>query len=142
MKTDSIGNEPSFGIRYRNKRLWNKETLKIFENSELLKEIDKKYPSATARLRKYSEGDEYNLWHTMFLEIALTPKKIYKWGLASVNPADPPKQLAEILKSLTLEQVEQKSMSIFKNCSVKNSNFKIFNLIYENFSRIFNRNNI
>ena len=135
MHTYSLGNEPSFGIRYKNKKFWDKKTLKTFEDSELLKEINKKYPNATVSLRKYSEIDEYNIWHMMFLEIALTSQKIYSWGLASLDTISPSIQLVKKLNSLTLSQIEKKAIT--NNNSTQNNKLNILNTIFNKFLRIF-----
>ena len=81
-------NQPNFGIRYRNLKAWNKELFNTFETSELVKEIDRKYPKAKVNLIKFT-GEESiansEIIHPLVMDIQLAKDKFIHRNNESKN---------------------------------------------------------
>ena len=102
-------NQTGFGIKYVNKNAWNKEVLQSFENSNLLKSINEKYPKAEVHYMKMSGEDSIansEMIHTLLMDIKLDDKKFFRWTLSSHNENVPEKELAKSLKTMTIEDVD------------------------------------
>ena len=73
MYISKIDYAPNFGVNFINKANCNKRFLDAFENSKLVKEIDKKYPEAVAKYIKVAEGDmadaDVNFHSTFFISL-------------------------------------------------------------------------
>lgn len=105
-------NQPNFGIKYLNKKAWNNDVLKAFENSKLLKGIDKKYPEAEVYYIKISENESLintELVHTLVTDIKLAKDKFFRWNLSSYSENVPEKHFIKDLSKMTLEDVENRS---------------------------------
>ena len=114
MQVRIVDNQPAFGIKYVNKNSWNPNVLEAFEKSNLLKEIDTKYPKAEVSYCKKSVK-EGSMWkskniYTTFLDIILEPYKNFRWNIASYKENLPDKLLAEALQTLSLKTVEKQSV--------------------------------
>lgn len=112
MKIEQINNQPSFGIKYLNKSAWNPTVLKTFENSKLLKNIDKKYPSATVTYKKIYEEDIFGSepTHTLVAVFNLAKNMIYRWSLSSYRKDIPEKNFIDFINSTTLSEIEFKAV--------------------------------
>jgi len=106
-------NQTNFGIKYINKQTWNKDVLKAFEKSKILKEINDNYPKANVKMLKIS-GEESianaEILHTLIMDIELTKNKLFRWHLSSHAENVPEKNLIKDLETLTLNQVEESSV--------------------------------
>ena len=106
-------NQPNFGIKFVNKNAWNKEVLKVFEGSKLLKDIDAKYPKAELHYIKMS-GEESmindELIHTLIMDIKLAKDKLYRWTLSSHKEYAPEKELIKDVPNMTLKEIENSSV--------------------------------
>ena len=103
-------NQTHFGIKYINKRAWNKDVLKAFEESKLLKDINEKYPDAEIRYKKMSSKD--SIWNTeiintLLINIKLAKNKFLSWSLSSNTEILPEKLLKYELKTLNLKDLEE-----------------------------------
>jgi len=102
-------NQTTFGIKYTNKRAWNKDVLAAFQNSKLLAKVDEKYPNAKVYYTKFS-GEESiansEILHTLMKDIELEKDKLFRWNLSSHFEKFPEKSLIRELKRLTLKDVE------------------------------------
>ena len=103
-------NQTHFGIKYINKRAWNKDVLKAFEESKLLKDINEKYPDAEIRYKKMSGKD--SIWNTeiintLLINIKLAKNKFLSWSLSSNTEILPEKLLKYELKTLNLKDLEE-----------------------------------
>ncbi|MBR6127380.1 hypothetical protein IKQ21_06820 [bacterium] len=117
MRVDNVQNSPCFGIKYSNKEVWSPKTLKAFENSELLKSIDKKYPNASVRYTKISGEDGFgnsDFFHTLILDIKLLKGKIFRWNISSHSEDVPDKLFINDLEKMTLEDIEHHAEPILK----------------------------
>lgn len=106
-------NETSFGIKFSNKNAWNKDVLKAFENSKLIKSIDEKYPKATVEYAKVSEEESFGnseIIHTLIMDIKLAKDKFFRWHLSSHRENVPEKELIKELEDLSLTKVELDSV--------------------------------
>lgn len=102
-------NETTFGIKYVNRKNWNKDVLKAFENSKLIKSIDEKYPKATVEYAKISEEESLvnsEMLHTLIMDIKLAKNKFFRWHLSSHREDIPEKELIKELNDLSLSKVE------------------------------------
>ena len=102
-------NQTGFGIKFINKSAWNKDVLQSFENSNLFKSLDKKYPNAEVYYMKMSGEDSIansELIHTLLMDIKLEDNKIFRWTLSSHTENVPEKELAKSLKTMTIEDVD------------------------------------
>lgn len=108
MKIENV-NSTSFGIRCIKPERWNKEVYETLLNSNVAKEIDKKYPKATANYFLYQEHDIANdePCHTLLFDINLTKDKIWHFWLNSHNRDFLPKHLSKSIKNLTIEKIEE-----------------------------------
>ena len=140
MKVDNIQNSPSFGIKYSNKEAWSPKVLKAFENSELLKSIDKKYPDAAVRYTKISEEDCFgnsDFFNTLILDIKLLKGKIFRLNVSSHSEEVPVKLFINDIGKLTLEDVERHAEPIFKPSDRISVNFDKKNPIKAFFKNLF-----
>ena len=111
MNVSEINNQPSFGIRYINKEMWNKGFLKTFSKSDLVKSIDAKYSKASASYRKILETDIFSgkpNYHLSF-QINLGRKRSWKFVNDSKSPSEGDKILKETLDKLSINEIEEKS---------------------------------
>ena len=103
-------NQIGFGIKFINKSAWNKDVLQSFENSNLLKSINEKYPKAEVHYMKMSGEDSIansEIIHTLLMDIKLDDKKFFRWTLSSYTENVPEKELAKSLKTMTVDDVEK-----------------------------------
>lgn len=111
MYVSKIDYAPNFGINFVNKANCNKRFLDAFENSKLVKEIDKKYPEAVAKYIKVAEGDmadaDVNFHSTFFIQLA--KNKICKYSIDSHTSKGADSAMTSILNSKTLEELEADS---------------------------------
>lgn len=107
MKINNISNT-NFGIKLIKPEKWNKEVYENFINSNLAKDVDKKYPKATANYFLYKENDIVNdePCHTILFDLNLQKDKIWHFWLNSHSENNLTKYLSTYLKELTLEKVE------------------------------------
>lgn len=115
MQINKIQNngQTSFGIKYTNKQAWNKDVLKAFENSNLYKSLNEKYPDAKARYIKISGEDSIansEIIHTLIMDLELAKNKFFRWNISSHNENFPEKVLIEELPSMTIEKIENDSV--------------------------------
>ena len=101
-------NNTSFGLKCIKPERWNKETYKTLINSNLVKDIDKKYPNASASYFLFKKEDIVNdePIYTLLFDLNLEKNKIWHFWLDSHNESTLPKYLTNRLKELTLEKVE------------------------------------
>ena len=105
-------NEPSFGIKYLNKGKWDKNVLQTFEKSNLLKNIDKKYPSASVIYDKFYEFEDDT--HTLIAKLNLAKDKTFRWTLSSHNEEVPKKHFIDFINTTSLEDIENKAVAELK----------------------------
>ena len=108
MQVNKVDNNVSFGIKIPNRKAWDKNVLKAFENSDLVKQIDKKYPDAVASYRKFFDWDDET--YTVVSQLKLNKDKNFRWTLSSHSESFPDNQFVKFLKSTNLEEVEDKSV--------------------------------
>lgn len=108
MQVNRVDNNVSFGIKIPNRKAWDKNVLKAFENSDLVKQIDKKYPKATASYDKFFDWEDET--YTVVSQINLKNDKNFRWTLSSHSESFPDNQFVKFLKSTNLEEVEDKSV--------------------------------
>ena len=78
MYVQKINNSQSFGIKCIKSDSWNKEVLQKLQHSKLVKEIDEKYPNASANYFFFKQNDIANdedIWTTLF-DITLKPDRM------------------------------------------------------------------
>lgn len=142
MQVRTADNQPAFGIKYVDKNLWNPKILEAFEKSNLLKEIDAKYPQAEVRYYKRSMTDSSvrkpkNIYTTI-LDIILEPYKNYRWNIASYQEYIPDKFLMESLQKLSLKTVEKESVRELTPVLIsEKAEIKKPNLFQRLFSKLF-----
>ena len=112
MQVNKVDNNVSFGIKIPNRKAWDKNVLKAFENSDLVKQIDKKYPKATASYDKFFDWEDET--YTVVSQINLKKDKNFRWTLSSHSESFPDNQFVKFLKSTNLEEVEDKSVETLK----------------------------
>ena len=109
MYVSKISNAPSFGMNYVNKGNWNERFLKSFENSQLVKDIDKKYPKAVAKYIKVAEDDmadsESNFHSTLFIKLA--KDKICKYFIDSHTSKGADNAMTQLIADKTLADIEK-----------------------------------
>ena len=108
MQVNKVDNNVSFGIKIPNRKAWDKNVLKAFENSDLVKQIDKKYPDAVASYNKFFDWDDET--YTVVSQLKLNKDKNFRWTLSSHSESFPNDQFVKFLKSTNLEEVEDKSV--------------------------------
>ena len=97
-----------FGLKCIKPERWNQEAYNTLINSNLVKEIDKKYPNASANYFLFKN----EVWvnnepiYTLLFDLNLEKNKIWHFWLDSHNELALPKHLTNRLKELTLEKVE------------------------------------
>ena len=145
MKITKIENRQTFGIRCINPKSWNSEFLKNFEKSKLVKEIDAKYPNASANYFSFKQNDMVNdedVWTTLF-DIILTPNKIWHYHLDSHNFNVPNQHLQEQIDKMGVSDLEVEigkqaktgvvpyrvKMTIQKTNPIKESSARIIKLV-------------
>ena len=98
----------NFGIKCIKPETWDKEVYAALLKSPLTKEIDKKYPNASASYFLYKENDLVNdeQIYTLLFDLNLTKQKIWNYWLNSHTKDSLPKTLSKELSDLTLEKVE------------------------------------
>ena len=112
MKINSLQktNQTNFGIKYKNKKAWNKDVLKAFEESRIFRDINAKYPNAEVRYTKISGEDSIansEIIHTLLMDIKLAKNKFYRWHLSSHSEMFPEQHLKYELKTLILKDIEE-----------------------------------
>lgn len=112
MQVNKVDNNVSFGIKIPNRKAWDKNVLKAFENSDLVKQIDKKYPDAVASYDKFFDWEDET--YTVVSQINLKKDKNFRWTLSSHSESFPDNQFVKFLKSTNLEEVEDKSVETLK----------------------------
>ena len=103
-------NRTTFGIKYANKKAWDKRVLAEFENSKIFRDINKKYPNAEVRYTKISGEDSIGnaeIIHTLLMDIELAKDKFFRWHLSSHNEMFPEQHLKYELKTLNLKDIEE-----------------------------------
>lgn len=136
MRVQNVNNQPNFGIKYVNPKAWNPNVLKTFEKSNLLKEINSKYPNAEARYFHMKDMDmmlDSDDTYTTLFDIILNKEKIFRWNLSSHSKNVPDNHLVEALNKLTLKEVEDKSvqkLSPLAQISITVEKPNIFKRIY------------
>ena len=108
MQVNKVDNNVSFGIKIPNRKAWDNNVLKAFENSDLVKQIDKKYPKATASYNKFFDWEDET--YTVVSQLNLKKDKNFRWTLSSHSESFPDDQFVKFLKSTNLEEVEDKSV--------------------------------
>ena len=108
MQVNKVDNNVSFGIKIPNRKAWDKNVLRAFENSDLVKQIDKKYPKATASYNKFFDWEDET--YTVVSQLNLNKDKNFRWTLSSHSESFPDNQFVKFLKSTNLEEVEDKSV--------------------------------
>ena len=106
-------NQTTFGIKYINKTAWNKDVLKAFENSKLLKAIDEKYPKASIEYAKISEEESIansEIIHTLIMDIKLVKNKFFRWHLSSHRENVPEQELLKELPTMNLKEIENSAV--------------------------------
>ena len=139
MKVQSVNNEPNFGIKCINKKAWNPKVLEAFENSKLIKEIDAKYPNASAYYNKINEA-EFDMVncediYTTIFDILLDSGKKFYWNLSSYSKNIPDEHLINDLQTLTLEKVEK--MADTKRPPIATTEIKKPNIFQRFFNKLF-----
>ena len=102
-------NQTSFGIKYANKKAWDKKVLAAFEESKIFRDINEKYPEAEVRYTKISGEDSIGnseIIHTLLMDIKLVKNKFFRWHLSSHNEMFPEQHLKYELKTLSLKDIE------------------------------------
>ena len=108
----SYQNEPSFGIKYMNKGQWDKNVLKIFEKSNLLKTIDNKYPSASIIYNKFYDFEDEA--YTLMAKLNLAKDKSFRWTLSSHNEEVAKRHFIDFINTANLEDIEKKAVAELK----------------------------
>ena len=120
-------NQINFGIKYKNKKAWDKKVLAEFEKSRLLRDLNKKYPNAEIFYKKFFGEESFNnqeIIHTLILDIKLAKDKFFRWNLSSHNENFPEKHLLYELKILTLKDIENGSAEMLAPLSTENAKQK------------------
>lgn len=119
MNIKPVDNQPNFGIKYMNKQAWSPEIVKTFENSSLIKKIDKKYPEAAIAYAKVFEEDPImgDDCYTALMQLKLNAEKLFQWTLSSHNPDVPEECFIDFFNKTTLEEIESKSVKSLKPLS-------------------------
>ena len=143
MQIDKIQNvnQTSFGIKYKNKKAWDKGVLKAFEESKIFRDINKKYPDAEVRYTKISGEDSIGnseIIHTLLMDIKLAENKIFRWHLSSHSEKFPEQHLKYELKTLDLKDVEEGAAEALAPISTVSINYKQ-NPIKAFFQKIFHK---
>ena len=136
-------NKPNFGINILNKPKWNQGVLKALEKSDLVKEIDAKYPEATAHYSKQNltgmdlTNDEPD--YLASLAIQLTKGKIATLNINSHTSEGADNALKRYVSAVSLEQIEQnaKAKVEMPKYSVEINPVKKQNPVKRFFSKIF-----
>ena len=109
MYISKVVNTPSFGMNFVNKGNWNERFLKSFENSQLVKDIDKKYPEAVVKYIKVAEDDmadsDTNFRSTLFIKLA--KDKICKYFIDSHTSRGADNAMSQLINTKTLADVEK-----------------------------------
>ena len=107
MKIDSI-NRTNFGIKCLRTEKWDKEVYDTLMKSALVKEIDAKYPDASASYFLYKENNvvNQNSQYKLLFDLNLTKNKIWNCWLNGNNEKILPKILLKKLQKLTLSETE------------------------------------
>lgn len=113
MKIDSCSLPITFKMNCIKPESWNKEVLKVFEQSNIVKEIDKKYPKASANyffFEHYKESAEKDIpqtiLRTLLFDINLAPKKIWHCRFDSDTKEGPIQKLINEINSYSLANIE------------------------------------
>lgn len=112
MQVNKVDNNVSFGIKIPNRKAWDKNVLKAFENSDLVKQIDKKYPDAVASYSKFFDWDDET--YTVVSQLKLNKNKNFRWTLSSHSESFPDNQFVKFIKSANLQKVEDESVETLK----------------------------
>ena len=109
MYISKVSNTPCFGMNFVNKGNWNERFLKSFENSQLVKDIDKKYPEAVVKYIKVAEDDmadsDTNFRSTLFIKLA--KDKICKYFIDSHTSRGADNAMSQLMNEKTLADVEK-----------------------------------
>ena len=136
-------NNPNFGINYANKSLWNQGVLKAFEKSNLVKEIDCKYPEARVHYSKQNitgmdlGNDEPDYLASLIIQLA--KGKIATLNINSHSSAGADNALKRYINAASLEEVEKRAKDRVEmpKYSVEINPVKKQNPIARFFSKIF-----
>jgi hypothetical protein len=146
MKVGNINNSTTFGVRIIGKK-WNPAIIRTLEDSNILKEIDAKYPNASVNYFHFKHNDMANdedIWTTLF-DINLNPKRIWHYRLDSHTKTVPDKNLVEKLRNLSLNDLESEIEKQIKEGTTLYFETKVTiakkNPIKEFFSKIFGKKN-
>ncbi len=134
-------NQTSFGIKYVNKKAWNKDVLKAFEESKIFRDINNKYPDAEVRYTKISGEDSIansEIIHTLLMDIKLAENKNYRWHLSSHSEMFPEQHLKYELKILSLKDIEKSAAEKLSPIYTLDINYKQ-NPIKAFFQKIFHK---
>ena len=103
----------NFGINIINKPNWNQGVLKALEKSQLVKDIDKKYPQAKIRYanQKLNGFDMVNDEPDYLgsLVIDLEKNKIFTFNINSHTSAGADNALKRYIHAVSLEEVEKRA---------------------------------
>ena len=116
MQISKIDNQPVFGINYVNKQMWHKSFIKSFEGLDLVKQIEKKYPNASASYRKTLETDINNKnpnFHLTF-KIGLKDKLTWSANIDGDSSSKADRTLIDILSNTSLSDIEKQSVKKYK----------------------------
>ena len=111
MNVPKIDNQPVFGIKFINKQMWNGNFIKSFEQLDLVKQIDKKYPKASASYRKTIETDVTGSkpnYHLNF-KINLKNNRERTFIVDSESSSSADNSLLNILKNISIVDIEKES---------------------------------
>lgn len=115
MHIQSIGqkNNTNFGINIINKPSWNQGVLKALEKSEVIKDIDKKYPNAKVRYSNQNlngfdlVNDEPDYLGSLVFD--LEKGKISTFNINSHTSAGADNALKRYINATSLEEVEKRA---------------------------------
>ncbi len=135
----------NFGVNFINKPKWNKELLKTLENSELVKNIDKKYPDAFIKYLKHDvtnmdlANDEPNFLAS--LVFGLDKDHVTAYNINSHTSEGADRALKTYIMGVSLKNIEKRARQTDENLDYTISIKPIYNKklnIFKNFiSKIF-----
>jgi len=118
MYVSKIENQPNFQMTYINKKSWSKKILQTIEKSDLVRDIDKKYPTAFASYTKIlEENNALNAepnYHISFI-LKLAKDKVWNVNLDSHTSEGVENFLVRILKQKSLRDIEKESKPFIEN---------------------------
>ena len=140
MNISRVDNQPNFGIRYINKKMWNRKFAKSFEQLDLTKQIDEKYPKASASYRKIAETDIDIPKPNFHLDFRISLNKNKTWNVSfdDKSSAKTDKALLEKLNNITLSDIEKEYVTKYKMKKIFSSEARVSkqNVIVSKFRKI------